>query len=89
MDKNETEFIKIGSPSQIRRAVITSVKLDETVNKNDQNYKISKVPTTTFEFKIPTKKSDNTACNQCAQSSFYYTDARFACIAQCFPGTSS
>ena len=36
-----------------------------------------------------TKVQDNTACNQCAQSSFYYTDARFACIAQCFPGTSS
>ena len=36
-----------------------------------------------------TKVQDNTACNQCAQSSFYYTDARFACIARCFPGTSS
>ena len=36
-----------------------------------------------------TKVQDNTACNECAESSFYYTDARFACIAQCFPGTSS
>merc|ERR1712130_353077 len=64
LDKNETEFIKIGSPSQIRKAVITNVKLDETVDKNDQNYKISKVPTTTFEFKIPTKKSDNNVADQ-------------------------
>ena len=36
-----------------------------------------------------TKVQDNTACNECAETSFYYTDARFACVAQCFPGNSS
>ena len=32
---------------------------------------------------------DNTACNECAESKFFFSEAEFACVSQCLPGKSS
>eukprot|EP00092_Neocalanus_flemingeri_P012773 GFUD01013764.1.p1 GENE.GFUD01013764.1~~GFUD01013764.1.p1 ORF type:complete len:2085 (+),score=698.75 GFUD01013764.1:68-6256(+) len=59
--KSEVQILKIGSPSQIRKAVLCDVKLDEPLEKlngNENNYQITKIPTTIFEFKKPKPKSE-------------------------------
>merc|ERR1711915_1070430 len=67
--KSEVQILKIGSPSQIRKAVMCEVKVDEPLTRVDNDnkrmetsvqnsYQISKVPTTTFEFKKPKPKAD-------------------------------
>merc|ERR1711983_421245 len=53
--QSEVEILKIGSPSQIRKAVQCNVVVDEPVEVTENNYKIRKVPTTTFEFTLPKK----------------------------------
>jgi len=68
--KSEVQILKIGSPSQIRKAVMCEVKVDEPLTRIDNdnkrmetsaqnNYQISKVPTTTFEFKRPKPQAEN------------------------------
>merc|ERR1719209_304321 len=64
--KSEVQILKIGSPSQIRKAVLCDVKVDQPLEKCDdkevngaeQNYQITKIPTTVFEFKKPKPKSE-------------------------------
>jgi len=64
--KSEVQILKIGSPSQIRKAVLCEVKVDEPLEKSDDteltgaegNYQITKIPTTIFEFKKPKPKSE-------------------------------
>jgi len=66
--KSEVQVLKIGSPSQIRKAVMCEVKMEQPLenightesNSAGSNYQISKIPTTVFEFKKPTPKSDQT-----------------------------
>ena len=53
--RNEVDVLKMGSPSQIRKAVKNSINEPDT--GKDNNYQISKVPTTTFEFSIPQRKA--------------------------------
>ena len=59
--KNEIEFLKIGSPSQVRKAVLSNVNMEKDLEETEGNvgYKISKIPTTDFEIKLPIKKKDN------------------------------
>merc|ERR1719154_495094 len=64
--KSEVQVLKIGSPSQIRKAVLCDVKVDKPLQKcaeeevngseNSQNYQITKIPTTIFEIKKPSPK---------------------------------
>merc|ERR1712192_235255 len=64
--KHEIGVIKMGSPSQIRRAVKMEVKIEEseTSSKSELgrepvgNYQITKVPTTSFELKKPQTLSE-------------------------------
>merc|ERR1711892_779503 len=64
--KSEVQILKIGSPSQIRKAVMCEVKVEEPLERADHkevdgtgtNYQISKIPTTIFEFKKPTPKPE-------------------------------
>jgi len=64
--KSEVQILKIGSPSQIRKAVMCEVKVEEPLERVDHkevdgtgtNYQISKIPTTIFEFKKPTPKPE-------------------------------
>merc|ERR550517_1882695 len=58
--KHEIGVIKMGSPSQIRRAVKMEVKIEESEPSSEigraprvENYQITKVPTTSFELKKP------------------------------------
>merc|ERR1712176_1015202 len=58
--KHEIGVIKMGSPSQIRRAVKMEVKIEESESSSEigrgprvENYQITKVPTTSFELKKP------------------------------------
>merc|ERR1712192_100795 len=65
--KHEIGVIKMGSPSQIRRAVKMEVKIEEseTSSKSELgrepvgNYQITKVPTTSFELKKPQTLSED------------------------------
>ena len=61
--RNEIEFIKIGSPSQVRRAVLnnTNAEKDLVTTEEKSGYKISRVPTTNFEVKIPSKKKEKSS----------------------------
>lgn len=60
--RSEVQILKIGSPSQIRKAVLCSVTVDDPIEKSitetmteDGNYKISKIPTTTFDIRRPSR----------------------------------
>ena len=64
--KSEVQILKIGSPSQIRKAVLCEVKVEDPLEKVDAkengtgtNYQISKIPTTIFEFKTPKPKLES------------------------------
>merc|ERR1711872_454261 len=64
--KSEVQVLKIGSPSQIRKAVMCEIKVDQPLEKIEHtelngagsNYQISKIPTTVFEFKKPAPKTE-------------------------------
>merc|ERR1711874_42780 len=65
--KHEIGVIKMGSPSQIRRAVKMEVKIEESEPSSEigrgprvENYQITKVPTTSFELKKPQTVSSET-----------------------------
>ena len=64
--KNEIEFIKIGSPSQVRKAVLSNldVETDRVTTEEKPGYKICKVPTTNFEVKIPMRKKETPVTNE-------------------------
>ena len=64
--KNEIEFIKIGSPSQVRKAVLSNldVETDQVTTEEKSGYKICKVPTTNFEVKIPMRKKETPVTNE-------------------------
>merc|ERR1711981_1365624 len=63
--KHEIGVIKMGSPSQIRRAVKMEVKIEESEPSSKgktepvENYQIIKEPTTSYELKKPPAVSEN------------------------------
>jgi len=62
--KNEVEIIKIGSPSQIRKAVHGETKSEDPLGKPTENYKITKVPTTIEVFQIKSLPKKETSTQQ-------------------------
>ena len=65
--KHEIGVIKMGSPSQIRRAVKMEVKIEESeplslpkrsIHEDVENYQITRIPTTSFQVRKPRAKTE-------------------------------